>query len=149
MKRRLPVLLRQLREAVRAARKGYKTSPGPKGQTCESCEYGELFDDDQGSDGWCRLWDADAAQSGWCESWTRSTRLDIPPVKANDSPEQAKDAEPAQKKSKGTAKSGPAVKGKFPFKKRPKPLPLKRPKPLPLKPGGPGEPEEPEAEPEE
>jgi len=151
MTRRLTVLVQQLREATKATIKGYKSSPGPKGQTCESCEYGECFDDDKGPSGWCRRWDRDVGRSAWCESWTRSTRLDTPEIPVNDSPERAKE-QPKKAVVAANAKKG---KGKFPAKggfgggakvgRKIKPKP-------PFKPRAPvsgAEPEPPAEEPEE
>ena len=113
MTRRLTVLVQRLREELKPAEiKGYKSSPGPKGQTCESCEYGECFDDDKGPGGWCRRWDRDVGRSAWCESWTRSTRLDTPEIPVNDSPERAKE-KPKKDAAAAPAKKG---KGKFPAK---------------------------------
>jgi hypothetical protein len=106
MTRRLTVLVEKLREALAPEIKGYKSSPGPKGQTCESCEYGECFDDDKAPQGWCRRWDRDVTRSAWCEGWTRSTRLDTPEIPVNDSPERVKE------KPKGNTAAKPAAKKK-------------------------------------
>ena len=64
----------------------YQTSPGPKGQTCESCEFGELFDDDSGAEGWCRAYDTKVTRAAWCSQWSKSTRLDNPIPVPDDDP---------------------------------------------------------------
>jgi len=121
-KRRLPLLISALRESlneVKAEQEGYKASAGPKGQTCESCEFGEMFDDDDGPKGWCRRWDRDVTRGAWCESWVRSSRLDHPEVKTNDSPERAKETDAKDKvaaaagKKTQSGKKFAGVKGGF------------------------------------
>lgn len=110
MTRRLTVLVGQIREVMKAEIKGYKSSPGPKGQTCPSCEYGEQFGDEDDKTGWCRRWDRDVTRSAWCESWTRSTRLDTPEIPVNDSPERVKE-KPKEAPAKPAAKGGGKFKG--------------------------------------
>jgi len=112
MKRRLTVLVSQLREAMKAEIKCYQTKPGPEGQTCPSCEFGEQFGDKDKAEGWCRRWDRAVVRSAWCDSWSRSTRLDTPKIAVNTSPKRVKDAPPeAAPASKSPSKGGKAKGG--------------------------------------
>jgi hypothetical protein len=73
----------------------YQGTPGPKGQNCENCEFGELFDDDPGPKGWCRLYDVNVQRLAWCSQWTKSSRLDHPKPPVDDDPTPPKADVPA------------------------------------------------------
>lgn len=123
---------------VKVTQQGFKTSPGPNGQSCTSCEYGEEFSDsDKDTEGVCRLWKRDVGAKAWCESWTKSDRLKH--VKPDTSADQKPDREtqlPSQKRAAAMKAAEP-------------PPPKKTPKPAP-KPDAEDEPEdEPEEEPED
>ena len=80
----------------------FQSTPGPKNQNCENCEFGELFDDDPGPEGWCRLYDLNVTRSSWCSQWQKSTRLDYPKPPVDDDPSPP--TSPAPPKVKKTLK---------------------------------------------
>lgn len=81
---------------------GYQTTRGPKEQSCESCEYGELFSDDTGPEGECRLFEVKVERKAWCRDWVKSSRLDHALPSGQESPaiggEEPAKEEPAKKK---------------------------------------------------
>lgn len=98
MANELRLVLRELRRQVESLTQTcFKGSPGPKGQSCESCEYGEMFDDDDGPEGYCRLWDVSVTRKSWCDDWTKSSRLKSPMPKATDDDPAPETQTPSQK----------------------------------------------------
>lgn len=83
-----------------AEQSGFKSSPGPDGQSCCSCEFGERFDDeDKDTDGWCRLWDISVSAKSWCESWSKSDRLKHVKPKDSDQSPDRETRTPSQKRA--------------------------------------------------
>lgn len=79
-------ITRALLEQGKIALPVLQPSPGPKGQNCENCEFGEMFDDAPTPEGWCRAYDRDVTRTSWCDQWVKSSRLMYPPIPVDDDP---------------------------------------------------------------